>query len=111
MSTPNPNNSLPTIIDEAAPLPRIIKALEEALVADVVNRDGTRGPDHRTRTDAAKTLLAYRVGTPIQRSESISVNVDADSATGMRERLAHSPALRAMFRKMLDEVGTPAIDA
>ena len=111
MSSQDPNNNLPAVIDKKTPLPVIIAALEKALAADMVNRDGTRAPDHRVRVDAAKTLLAYRVGTPVQRSESVSVNVDADNALGLEERLRHSPALRALLRAALERAESPVIEA
>jgi hypothetical protein len=100
----DPNRALAAEIDQQAPAKRSIKALADALTADQVNRDGSRGPDHRTRVSAALALLQYRVGRPIERSEVISVNLDADAATGLAERLKNSPALRSSLRKMLDQV-------
>ena len=47
--------------------------------------------------------LAYKVGTPIARSEAVNLNLDADQAVGLADRLRHSPALRQLFRKMLGE--------
>ena len=67
-------------------------------------KDGRELPDTRTQEAGVKLYLAYMVGMPVQRSETVNVNVDADSAIGMEERLRHSPTLRAMFRKMLDKV-------
>lgn len=61
-------------------------------------------PDVRAMEAGIKLYLAYAVGLPTQRSEIVQVNVDADNALGLEERLRHSPALRAMFRKMLDNV-------
>lgn len=61
-------------------------------------------PDVRAMEAGIKLYLAYAVGLPTQRSEILTVQVDADSAVGMEERLRHSPALRAMFRKMLERV-------
>ena len=81
------------------------------MTAELVHRDGTRSPDHKTRLAAAETALAYRHGLPIRREETLLVHADADSQLGMKERLAHSPALRAMFRRMLDEVDKPVVEA
>ncbi len=39
------NRELAKVIDREAPPERIIKALADALEADMANRDGTRGPD------------------------------------------------------------------
>jgi hypothetical protein len=90
---------------------RIVQVLSNALTAELVNRDGTRSPDHRTRLSAAETALAYRHGLPVRREESITVNLDADSSVGMEERLRSSPALQSMMRKMLERVGADgAID-
>lgn len=94
---------LARIIDRLAPTERIISALAGALEADIVNRDGSRGPDHKSRTTAALALLAYREGRPVERSETISVSLDADNAHGVEERLKNSPALRSAFRKMLEQ--------
>lgn len=68
-------------------------------------------PDVRAMEAGIKLYLAYAVGLPTQRSEIVSVNVDADNALGLEERLRHSPALRAMFRKMLDNVEGGASDS
>jgi hypothetical protein len=101
---------LADVIDQETPPDRIVKALADALAADLVNRDGTRGPDHRTRVQAASLLLAYRIGRPIERSEVVSVNLDADSSVGLRERLASSPAMKAALLKLLNDSG-PAVEA
>lgn len=91
---------------------QVLHTLRQALAADTVARDGSRQPDHRARLDAAKLLLSYTVGLPIQRTESIAVNLDADSALGLKERLRNSPALRESMRKMLaDAEGGNAIEA
>jgi hypothetical protein len=67
-------------------------------------KDNTELDDTRTMEAGLKLYLAYMVGMPTQRQEIVSVNVDADNALGLEERLRHSPALRSMFRKMLDNV-------
>lgn len=68
-------------------------------------------PDVRAMEAGIKLYLAYAVGLPTQRSEIVQVNVDADNALGLEERLRHSPALRSMFRKMLDNVEGSAPDS
>lgn len=78
--------------------------LYELCSAECITKGGHKIADNRTRLAALSLALAYLIGRPVERQEIVSVNVDADSAVGMKERLAHSPALRAMFRKMLDEV-------
>ncbi len=81
----------------------IADKIKELLSMTRVTKAGSI-PDVRAMEAGIKLYLAYAVGLPTQRSEVVTVNVDADSAVGMEERLRHSPALRAMFRKMLDRV-------
>ena len=106
----DPNRSLATEIDRIAPPERIIRALADALTAEQVNRDGSRSPDHRTRTQAALALLSYRIGRPVERSEVVTVNLDADSMTGLRERLKSSPAMRDALAGLLAEVEGGSVD-
>jgi len=106
----DPNAQLAAVIADEAPAHRIIRALSDALSADVVNRDGTRSPDHRARTAAALALLEYSVGRPVARSEVLTVNADADSEVGLENRLRHSPALRNLFRRLLASAEGSALD-
>lgn len=66
-------------------------------------KNGTVLDDTRAQDSAAKIYLSYTIGTPVQRSESVNVNLGADDALGLRERLQHSPALRSVIQKMLKE--------
>ncbi len=59
--------------------------------------------DHRAQVEALKLMLAYRDGRPVERQEVVSVNLDAEAAPGIAERLRASPALRAQLRRMLAE--------
>jgi len=106
----DPNTQLAAAIDREAPACRIIKALSDALVADVVNRDGTRGPDHRARTAAALALLEYSVGRPVARSEVVNINADADSEVGLQDRLRKSPSLRSKLRREIEAAEGPTLD-
>ena len=83
---------------------KLIALFEELAKAECVTNGGKRIPDNRTRLAVAVYLGNHILGTPTQRIETVSVNVDADNALGLEERLRHSPALRSMFRKMLDNV-------
>ena len=85
------------------PASLIADAILELINAKRMTKHGLE-TDVRAKEAGLKLALAYKVGLPIQRTEAINVNLDADSAVGMKERLAHSPALRAIFRKILDEV-------
>lgn len=82
--------------------------LFELCDAKCITKGGHEIADNRTRLAALSLAMAYLIGRPVERQEIVSVNVDADNALGLEERLRHSPALRAMFRKMLDNVeGSP----
>lgn len=83
---------------------KVGKVIARMLDAKRRLKDNTELDDTRTQEAGLKLYLAYMVGMPVQRTEAVNINVDADSAVGMEERLRHSPALRAMFRKMLDRV-------
>ena len=110
----NPNSKTPSIVlaealAEEIPENRIATVLSDALSADMVNRDGTRSPDHKVRLAAAQMALSYRYGLPTRREEvhvSLPVN---DGNIGLAERMKHSPALRETFRQMLAET-QPAIE-
>lgn len=88
---------------------RLVQLFEDLVAAECVTNGGKRIPDNRTRLAASIYLANQIIGTPIQRSESVSVNLDADSAAGLEDRLRKSPALRATFRRILDatEDGAP----
>jgi hypothetical protein len=83
---------------------RLAEAISEALVATQTTRSGTVEPDHRTRLQAATLALAYKHGRPVDRSEVVSVNLDADSSIGLAERLANSPALLKSLKAVIAKV-------
>ena len=78
--------------------------LDELCSAQVVTNGGRQVPDNRTRLAAVTLVLAYLVGRPVERQEIVSVNLDADSMTGLRERLRSSPAMRETLAGLLAEV-------
>lgn len=105
MTTPqNPTAELAEILAKKIPFEMVSEALFRALTATILSRSGAVEADTRAQLQAASLILENRVGRPIQRTESINVDLNADSGLGMEERLRHSPALRAMMRKMLDRV-------
>lgn len=110
---PNPAHALARALEEEIPESRIARVLSDAMAADIVNRDGSRGPDHKTRLAAAETALAYRIGLPVRREESVVVNLNAEQGDDLKERLARSPALRRALAEMLAEVGdrSPVVEA
>lgn len=87
---------------------KLMELFSELTVATCVTNGGKVIPDNRTRLAAAIYLSNQVLGMPVQRTENVNVNADADSAVGMEDRLRHSPALRSLFRKMLDRVEEPA---
>jgi hypothetical protein len=83
---------------------KIAKLLEELCEAESLTNGGKARPDHRTRLAAVTLVLAYLIGRPVERQEIVSVNLDADAATGLAERLKSSPALRSSLKKLLEDV-------
>ncbi len=110
-SEKSPAQKLAEVLDLECPEEQVGRVLRECLTATTTSRAGVVEPDFKTRLAAAQFVTTQRHGLPVRREEILQVNVDADSAVGMEERLRHSPALRAMFRKMLDRVdGDGAIE-
>lgn len=91
-------------IANSAPPERLAEVIAAALGATTVTRAGVIEPDTRSRLEAAKILLSYSVGTPVTRSEVLSVNLDADSSIGLAERLANSPALLKSLKALISKV-------
>lgn len=102
------NRELAEALAKYVPSDVIGRRIQELIDAVRYDKLGQESPDIRAREAGLKLALAYKVGLPVQRSETLLVSADADSAVGMEERLRHSPALRALFRKMLDRVEEPA---
>lgn len=109
--TKKPAELLLEVIDRECPEEEVGKLLRRCMTATTTNRAGVIEPDFRTQLATAIFVTSQRHGLPVRREEILQVNLDADSATGMEERLRHSPALRAMFRKMLDNVEAAIIEA
>jgi hypothetical protein len=91
-----------TELVQKIPPARLVEKLERLLEAQVRTRTGELIADGRTQLAAAQVLVAYYVGRPVERQEIVQVNLDADAATGLVERLAKSPALREQVRKALE---------
>jgi hypothetical protein len=89
---------------------KVGRVLAKMLDAKRTLKNGDELDDSRTQEAALKLYLAYSVGTPVQRTESVNVNVDADSAQGLEERLRNAPALRQVFRKLIDKIDGPVVD-
>lgn len=103
----------PKLIEAIAtefPVELIVDLLKSLVTAEVITKGGHRIADNRTRLAAATLMLNYLVGRPVERQEIVTVNVDADSETGMMDRLAKSPALRAALRKALDAADAGVIE-
>jgi hypothetical protein len=92
------------------PAVQIARAIGEALSATTITKSGVAVADHRTRMQAAELGLAYLIGRPTTRTESVVVNLDADASLGIEERLAKSPALRDQLRRSLAAADAAATD-
>jgi hypothetical protein len=87
------------------------------LIADKIKSllDMTRPTKHGPAADVRameagiKLYLAYVIGLPTQRQEIVQVNLDADSATGLCERLRNSPALRESLTKLIGEAEAESV--
>ncbi len=99
------SQQLAQVLNEDIPEERIARVLSDAMAATMTTRSGTVEPDHKTRVQAATLTLAYKVGRPVERQEIVSVNVGASADDDLASRLKKSPALRRLFRKILDEAG------
>jgi len=108
-----PAQLLAQVLNSECPEEEVGRVLRECLTATTTSRAGVVEPDFKTRLAAATFVTQQRHGLPVRREEILQVNVDADSAVGMEERLRHSPALRDLMRKMLERVedADPAIEA
>lgn len=99
-----PGQELVEAIARSAPPERLAEVIADALSATITSRAGTREPDTRSQLEAAKLLLAYSVGRPVERVETVNVNLDADSSIGLAERLRNSPALLKSLRAIIEQV-------
>ena len=99
----SPSQKLAEVLNNECPESRIAEVLSECFTATTVTKSGVAIPDWRTRLSAVQLALAYKVGKPIERQQVMHVNVDAESESAMDERLRHSPALRKLFREMLEK--------
>ena len=71
--------------------------------AETITNGGTIIPDNRIRLQALALAFAYTIGKPVEKQEILNINMDADSAHNLAERLKGSPALRAAFRSILEQ--------
>jgi hypothetical protein len=75
-------------------------------------KNGDILPDTRAQEAAAKLYMSYAVGMPVQRSEVVNVNLDADKGDDLEQRMRQSPAMRESFRAMIARIdGAEAIEA
>ena len=100
----SPNQQLSAALDKDAPMTRVARVLADGLAATTTTRAGTVEPDWKTRMQAASLIVAQRIGLPIQRTESVQVSLDVDSAVGLEDRLRHSPALRKTLAGLLARI-------
>lgn len=100
----NPSAELAETLNAKIPSEMLADALFRGLTATTTTRAGAVEQDTRSQLQAASLILAYKVGRPVERSEVINVNLDADSMTGLRERLSSSLAMRQTLAGLLAEV-------
>ena len=72
--------------------------------------EGNKEHDYRTQLEAAKLLMAYSDGLPLQTIAAITdPSKTKDSFADIRESAKRSPAVRDGLRQMLDELEKPAL--
>jgi hypothetical protein len=104
--------NLAEVLDRDCPEHEIGRVLRECLSATTISRSGIVEPDFKTRLAAATFITTQRHGLPVRREEILTVSVDADAEAGLAQRLKSSPALRQVFRRVLDEIDAgPVIEA
>lgn len=106
-----PGERLAKYLEDEFPEERIARGLSEIATATLTTRAGTTEPDYKTRLAGLQLVLAYKLGRPIERSESVVVTMDADQDKDAARRLRHSPALREAMKRALEEAGGEAIEA
>lgn len=106
----NPSAAIAAALGKVISPERIATALSDALSATTIARSGVVEPDTRSRLQAASIILAYMVGRPVERSETVTIVADADSRLDIQERLRRSPALREQLARSLAEAGGGDID-
>lgn len=89
------------LITDRLPPEKIADKLDQLIHATRMTKHG-EVIDTRSVEAGVKLWLAYAVGLPVQRTESVNVTLDADAALGIEERLAKSPALREQLRRSLE---------
>ena len=100
-STQASSQAIATALEKMIAPERLAEVLSDALCATAVSRNGSVEVDTRSRLQAATLILAYQVGRPIERTESVNVNIDSNTTIDLKERLKRSPALRESLAKLL----------
>jgi len=93
------NKALTATLAKRFPPSVIADKLHEMLSATIESQGGQIRDDTRTQLAAVVTILNYTVGTPVQRQEVVSVNVDT-SIEELQSQVDMSPALKARLAKM-----------
>lgn len=91
--------NLASLMAEAIPATTIIDKIKDLLKATHVTKGGHYIDDNRAQESAVKLWLAYVIGLPTQRIETINVNVEATVAE-LKERVDQNPALKERLRKI-----------
>ena len=97
---------------EAGQLEEAVEALRAGMKAtrkfySPITKSWEEEPDHRTRLDAAKTILAYAVGMPLQRSVAVT-----EDFVSLREALVAASGRSERARAALAETfGTISVES
>jgi hypothetical protein len=83
---------------------KLSDVLADLLQATHLTKGGQMIADNRTRLATVAFIHDRIVGLPVQKIETLNVNLDADSAVGMEDRLRNSPALRQALKGILEKV-------
>lgn len=96
---PEIEKQLIALLEHEGGAKKAAKVLLAALKAKKPWLAGNDQPDWKIRIDAAKLILAYTEGLPIQRQQIVSFQ--ANSLRELREKLPDLPELRAAVVRML----------
>ena len=93
---------LTSVLAEQFPAEVISEKIDELLNATRELKDGTILTDTRSLEAGLKLLLAYTVGKPVERTETLTVNVET-TPEQLSAQIESSPALKARLKKLLGE--------
>ena len=86
---------------------KVLCQIEAAIEATTAVWDAERKkfvdrPDYKTRLSACELFMAYGVGLPLQRSENLNINAQAQPPESTEDQLSKSPGARQAMRRILE---------